>query len=78
VLPRDHWAHANCPFLDICEPGQEAMAWQATQPKTLPDKVLADMIAKRILAKKGSEQIKGKKKTGSRSLSDLAQELDWN
>lgn len=78
VLPQDHWAHANCPFLDICEPGQKAMAWQAAQPKTLPDKVLADMIAKRILAKKGAEQIKGKKKTGSRSLSDLAQELDWN
>jgi hypothetical protein len=28
------------------------MKWQAEQPKDLPDKVLADIIAKRIVAKK--------------------------
>ncbi len=78
VLPPDHWAHSYCPYLDICEPGQAAMAWQAAQPKTLPDKVLADIIAKRIVAKKGAEAMTGKKKKGSRSLADLAQDLDWD
>jgi hypothetical protein len=77
VLPPDHWAHGYCPYLDICEPGQQAMEWQKAQPKELPDKVLADIIAKRIVAKKGAEKIKGQKKKGSRSLADLAQELDW-
>ena len=79
VLPPDHWAHSYCPYLDICEPGQRAMAWQAAQPKTLPDQVLADIIAKRIVTKKGAEKMTGKdkKKPGSRSLADLAQQLDW-
>jgi hypothetical protein len=78
-LPLDHWGHEYCPYLDICEPGKKAMAWQAAQPKTLPDKVLADIIAKRIVAKKGAEDIAGKKKkSGSRSLADLAQELGWD
>ena len=52
TLPEDHWAHRYCPYLEICEPGQKAMTWQAQQPKTLPDEVLANMIAKRIVAKK--------------------------
>lgn len=77
VLPPDHWAHSYCPYLDICEPGQKAMAWQAAQPKTLPDKVMADIIARRIVAKKGAEKITGKKKKGGRSLADLAQDLNW-
>ena len=77
VLPPDHWAHGYCPYLDICEPGQKAIEWQAAQPKTLPDKVLADIIAKRIVAKKGAEKMTGKKKTGTRSLTELAQELNW-
>jgi hypothetical protein len=79
TLPPDHWAHAYCPYLDICEPGQKAMEWQAAQPKTLPDKVLADMIAKRIVAKKGAEAMTGsaKKKGGARSLAELAKDLDW-
>jgi hypothetical protein len=76
-LPKDHWAHGYCPYLDICEPGQEAVAWQAAQPKELPDKVLADIIAKRIVAKKGAEKLTGKKKQGQRSLADLAQDLNW-
>jgi len=85
TLPPDHWAHSYCPYLDICEPGQKAMEWQASQPKTLPDKVLADIIAKRIVAKKGAEKMtegrmeKGirKKAGGTRSLADLAKELEW-
>jgi len=77
TLPPDHWAHAYCPYLDICEPGQKAMGWQAAQPKTIPDKVLADMIAKRIVAKKGAEEMTGKKKKGTRSLADLAKDLAW-
>ena len=77
VLPPDHWAHGYCPYLEICEPGQKALEWQAAQPKDLPDKVLADIIAKRIVAKKGAEKMTGKKKKGSRSLTELAQELSW-
>ena len=78
TLPPEHWGHGYCPYLEICEPGQKAMAWQATQPKTLPDKVLAGVIAKRIVAKKGAEKMTGKKKTGARSLAELAQELEWS
>jgi hypothetical protein len=79
TLPADHWAHAYCPYLDICEPGQKAMEWQAAQPKTIPDKVLADMIAKRIVAKKGAEAMTdpAKKKQGRRSLADLAKDMGW-
>lgn len=77
VLPPEHWAHRYCPYLEICGPGQEAMAWQAKQPKELPDKVLADIIAKRIVAKKGAEEMQGKKKKGPRSLLDLTSELGW-
>lgn len=77
VLPPDHWAHGYCPYLDICEPGQKAMEWQASQPKELPDKVLADIIAKRIVAKKGAEKMTNKKKKGTRSLTDLVADLNW-
>ena len=77
-LPEDHWGHRFCPYLDICEPGQKAMEWQAKQPKTLPDEVLANMIAKRIVAKKGAEKMtEKKKKPGQRSLMELAEELEW-
>jgi hypothetical protein len=76
VLPPEHWAHRYCPYLEICEPGQKAMEWQARQPKSLPDEVLADIIAKRIVAKKGAEKMVAKK-SGTRSLADLARELDW-
>jgi len=75
-LPLDHWAHRYCPYLEICEPGKKALEWQAQQPKSLPDKVVAEIIAKRIVAKKGAEKMTAKK-TGSRSLADLARELDW-
>jgi hypothetical protein len=76
VLPSEHWAHRYCPYLEICEPGRKALEWQARQPKTLPDGVLADLIARRILAKKRAEKAGGRK-TGPRSLADLARELDW-
>lgn len=77
TLPADHWAHRYCPYLEICEPGKKAMEWQAQQPKSLPDKVVAEIIAKRIVAKKGAEKMTGKQKPGTRSLSDLAQDMDW-
>jgi hypothetical protein len=78
VLPPGHWAHGYCAFLDICEPGKRAMEWQKSQPKELPDKVMADMIAKRIVAKKGAEKMTGNKKpAGQRSLLDLAEDLNW-
>jgi hypothetical protein len=77
TTPPEHWSHRYCPFLEICEPGKRALEWQAQQPKQLPDKVLADIIAKRIVAKKGAEKMTGKKKSGTRTLADLARELDW-
>ena len=79
VLPPDHWAHSYCPYLDICEPGQKAMAWQRVQPKSIPDQVLAGIIAKRIVAKKGAQAMAGgdAKKKGARSLEDLAKDLEW-
>jgi hypothetical protein len=76
-LPEDHWGHRFCPYLDICEPGQRAMEWQKQQPRTLPDEVIANMIAKRIVAKKGAEKMTGKKKKGHRSLEELTQEMKW-
>jgi len=77
-LPEDHWGHRYCPFLEICEPGQRAMEWQSKQPKDLPDEVLANMIAKRIVAKKGAEKITGKQvKKGRRSLAELTEDLEW-
>lgn len=78
VLPADHWAHGYCPYLEICEPGQKAIEWQKRQPRELPDHVVADIIAKRIVAKKGAEKIQGKKKKpGQRSLMDLSEEMGW-
>jgi hypothetical protein len=77
TTPPDHWSHRYCPFLEMCEPGQRAMEWQAQQPKELPDSVLADIIAKRIVAKKGAEKMTGQKKSGTRTLADLARELEW-
>ena len=53
------------------------MEWQAQQPKSLPDEVLANMIAKRIIAKKGAEKMTEKKKRGQRSLAELTEELKW-
>jgi len=77
ALPLDHWGHTYCPYLEICEPGKRAKEWQDKQPKTLPDKVMADIIAKRIVAKQGAEKMEGKKKNGQRSLMDLVEDLEW-
>ena len=78
TLPPDHWAHRYCPYLEICEPGKKAMQWQAQQPKSLPDKVVAEIIAKRIVAKKGADKMTGKQKAGARSLVELAQDMEWD
>jgi hypothetical protein len=79
VVPPDHWAHRYCPFLEICEKGQEALAWQAEQPKSVPDEVLAHIIAKKIVARKGADRMAsaGKPKQGARSLADLAKDMAW-
>jgi hypothetical protein len=76
--PPEHWSHRYCPYLAICEPGRQAMEWQAKQPKTLPDSILAEIIAKRIVAKKAAKEVSGKPKTGTRTLADLARELEWD
>ena len=75
-LPPEHWAHRYCPYLEVCTPGKQALEWQAQQPKSLPDGVLAELIAKRIVAKKGAEKMTSKK-AGPRSLAELTRELDW-
>jgi hypothetical protein len=79
VLPPDHWGHTYCPYLDICVPGQKAIEWQAKQPRSVPDHVMAEIIAKRIVAKKAAEKMqeKEKKKPGARSLSDLMRDMAW-
>jgi hypothetical protein len=79
VLPLDHWGHTYCPYLEICAPGQKAIEWQAKQPRSLPDHVMAEIIAKRIVAKKGAEKMQGKekKKAGARSLTDLMRDMEW-
>jgi hypothetical protein len=79
ALPPEHSGHTYCPYIDICVPGQKAVEWQAQQPRKVPDHVLADMIAKRIVAKKGAEKMneKEKKKPGTRSLNDLVRDLEW-
>ena len=38
---------------------------------------MADIIAKRIVAKQGAEKMQGKKKNGTRSLADLVDDLEW-
>jgi len=77
-LPREHWAHAYCPYLSLCSPGQEAVAWQREHRPPLPDTVVADIIAKRIVAKRrGGGEAGGRKKRGDRSLQELAAALGW-
>ena len=54
------------------------MEWQRSQPKSIPDQVLAGIIAKRIVAKKGAEAMTtNKPKKGARSLADLVKDLEW-
>ncbi len=77
-LPPDHWAHEYCPYLEVCDFGQEAVQEQKKMrgTKCLPDKVLAKIIAERIVSKRrrGKE---GKRK-GPRSLEELAEEFGWD
>lgn len=78
-LPREHRAHKICPYLDICEPGQAAVAWQKEHGEGLPDRVLAGIIADRIVAKQRREKKEEKpKRKGRRSLEELAKELGWS
>lgn len=74
-LPPDHWAHEYCPYLGICQYGQEAIQQQAKGAKRLPDGVLAKIIAERIVTKQRRER--EKEKRGPRSLEELAEELGW-
>jgi hypothetical protein len=76
-LPREHRSHRLCPYLDICEPGQKAVAWQKEQGQGLPDRVLAGIIADRVVAKQRREREGKPKQKGRRSLEALAEELGW-
>jgi len=73
-LPPDHWAHEYCPYLEICDWGQEAVRQQKMKgAKRLPDKVLAKIIAERIV--QGQRR---KRRRKERSLEELAEELGWD
>jgi len=77
-LPYDHWAHAYCPYLDICAPGQKAIQQQKSEKKPLPDNVLADIIARKIVSKRRKDEATKKKAKAGRSLDELAAELNWS
>jgi len=76
-LSQDQWAHRYCPYLDICEPGRAAMEWQKEHREGLPDHVLAEIIAERIVRKRRKQGGKETQKKGARSLEDLVAELEW-
>lgn len=77
-LPLEHRAHKLCPYLDICESGQAAVAWQKEHSQDIPDRVLAGIIADRIIAKQRREKKKEQPpRKGRRSLEELAEELGW-
>jgi len=76
-LPPDHWAHEYCPYLEICDWGQEAVRQKKMNgAKRLPDKVLAKIIAERIVTKQ--RQRHERRRKGQRSLEELAEELGWD
>ena len=76
-LPFDHWAHGYCGYLDICEPGQQAIEYQKKHRQPLPDKVLAEIIGKRIMRKQRREGAQAKRSKGPHSLDELATQLNW-
>ena len=75
-LADDHWAHQYCPFLDVCPPGQEALRRQRARGPKVPDRVVADMLAQKLLARKQAGA-RRPGSTGPRSLDDLAAALGW-
>lgn len=74
-LPPEHWVHGYCPYLSICEHGQKAV--RSRKKAGIPDRALADLIAKRIVSKRGSQGGKGGSKRAQRSLEELASQLNW-
>lgn len=77
ALPLDHWGHRYCPYLEICEVGQQAMAYQREHRQPLPDKVLAEIIGMRVMRKQRKEAKKQQSGRG-RSLEELIAELNWD
>lgn len=64
-----------CPYLEICEPGKKAIEHQKSEKKPLPDRVLADIIARKIVAKRRKE--KAVKAKAGRNLDELVADLNW-
>jgi hypothetical protein len=62
-LPPDHWAHEYCPYLEICDYGQEAVREKKMKGSKLPDKILARIIAEKI--------VQGQRKKERRGLASL-------
>ena len=56
----------------------EAIAWQAEQPKTVPDEVLAHIIAKKIVARKGAERMTSDGKAKKGAARWLISQRTWN
>jgi len=75
-LPLDHWAHEYCPYLSVCDYGQEAMKLKKEKKSEIPDRVLAEIIGMRIVKKQRAKEEKVKKKT-PRTLEELSEEFNW-
>lgn len=71
-LPLEHWAHGYCPYLSICEYGQEAI--RVRRKSSLPDHTLAHVIARRIVSK---QKNRDKVRKAPRSLEELSTQLNW-
>jgi len=76
-LPLDHWYHRYCPYLDICRVGQESLKYQKEHHQPLPDKVLAEIIGKRIVRKQRKEGAQVRRRKSPRSLEELVAQLNW-
>jgi CRISPR/Cas system-associated exonuclease Cas4 (RecB family) len=76
-LPEDQEpvAHCSyCAYLKICDVGQRAVAQRRQEGGGLPDRVLAKIIAERIVNKKRLQQ---PKRQAPRSLEELSSQLGW-
>ncbi len=76
-LPLDHWGHEYCPYLSICEVGQEAMKLKKEKKPEIPDRVLAEIIGMRIVKKQRAKEEKAKSRKTPRTLEELSSEFNW-
>lgn len=77
-LPLDHWGHEYCPYLSICEYGQEALKHKKENKPAIPDRVLAEIIGMRIVKKQRAKEEKVKSRKTPRTLEELSTEFNWD